>query len=180
MYDAHIGTQQGFEQEKLDMKPLFTQPFVIKMVGQELEMVSDGQMNIDEQVCNISLSHVAPKQTCKIDQTPSVFYSQEIGHQFFSDFNVQESLDIIENTKNTIAELPVIIPVTSGIWKSINLSSQTVHVDEIESEKQKERASEEQIDADSEEEELEDMEAAIANMNYLLDGQITSVDCKHP
>ena len=33
---------------------------------------------------------------------------------------------------------------------------------------------------EAEEEELEDMEAAIANMNYLLDGQITSVDCKLP
>jgi len=41
--------------------------------------------------------------------------------------------------------------------------------------------SEKQIDDDSEEEELEDIEAAIANMNDLLEGQmITSMNNEFP
>ena len=41
--------------------------------------------------------------------------------------------------------------------------------------------SEKQIDDDSEEEELEDIEAAIANMNDLLEGQmITSIHNEFP
>ena len=58
---------------------------------------------------------MARNKTCKIDQMPSVFYSQEIYHKFVSVLSVQKSLDIIKNTKDTITELPVIIPVARDI-----------------------------------------------------------------
>ena len=40
--------------------------------------------------------------------------------------------------------------------------------------------SEKQIDEEYEEEEVEDIEAAIANMNDIIDSQITSIDNKLP
>ena len=180
MYAANINSKQIFEIDQVYMKPIFTQPSVYKMAEHEMDIVSDYDMNMDEQVCQMSVFFEAPKQTYKIDQKLSVYECQDICQNFVSVQSTQESIDMIDNTKDTIAELPAIIPVTRGIWRSITRSSKIVFIEEVESENLNERVSEKQIVEESEEDEIEDIEAAIAKMNDLIDGQITSIDLKLP
>ena len=134
MLDARICTEEVFRSGQINMKPIFTQPSIYKMAEQELEIISDDEMNMDEQVCKVkSSSNVASKEIRKTNDKESVYQCQDVCHNFVSVQSVQESADIINKTKDTIVELPAIIPIARGISRSVTRSNKKVYVEEIES-----------------------------------------------
>jgi len=77
---------------------------------------------------------VTSEEIRKTNDKESVYLCQDVCHNFVSVLSVQESVDIINKTKDTIVELPAIIPIARGISRSVARSNKKVYVEEIESE----------------------------------------------
>ena len=188
MNTKYIVTNKTFTFEQLAKKPLFTQPSCYKMAEQELEMVSDDELSMDENVCEQNSFEEASQSIFKIFGQASAEQCQDKDQEQYS--SVSSVLDNQNLINDKTVELPAIASVSRGLWRAMSYSSKSVNVEDIildkiiesDSAKQTEEESvqKDEVLEESEEEELEDIDDAIAKMNSLIKDQNVSKASRFP